>query len=94
MEAYVILCDVDNNGIISRQDLENMEAMVFTSVNSVKIYLRDFFGEEAVTATRILPISEFTTDWNDTDDGYAYVNPKGTWIGYVYIAEKENDKQD
>lgn len=69
-----------------RPYLESIEGMKFKTKDAFYEELEKF-DYNARNKVDILPLFEFTQDWNDTDDENKYLSIEDTFIGFIYIGE-------
>lgn len=81
-KVYIVKAEID----CDRIETENLEGHTFSSVE-------DFWGNEDVKEMMkhgevlLEEISNFTTDWNDTDDEDDFLRPYNYFIAWVFIGE-------
>lgn len=85
MEAYITIVNADEL-TFDRPYLESLEGMKFKTKDAFYKELEQF-DTNARNKVQILPLYEFTQDWNDTDDEDKYLSIEDTFIGFIYIGE-------
>lgn len=81
-EVYIIKVDID----CERRGVEDLEGRTFPT-------LEDFYKDQEVKKlmkrgeVSLEHISDFTTDWNDTDDSGDFLEVGSYFIAYVFIGE-------
>lgn len=81
MKPYIIVASMRS---YDRPTLEKVENDSFNNIEEVYKRLKEL-DPQVKEMPSIVPLYEFTTDWNDTDDSGKYVSPMDTFISYVYI---------
>lgn len=81
-QTFVVLINPEKTND-SRAFLEKNEGRVFKGKTETQI--RDILNEElGDDACAVYPISEFMTDFNDTDDSSTEIDVQSYFMGYVY----------
>lgn len=81
-EVYIIKADID----CERRGVEDLEGRTFPT-------LEDFYKDQEVKKMMkrgevlLEHISDFTTDWNDTDDYGDFLEVGSYFIAYIFIGE-------
>lgn len=85
MEVYITIVKADEL-TFDRPYLECLEGLKFKSTDAFYEVL-ERVDANARNKVQIIPLYEFTQNWNDTDDEDKYLSIEDTFIGYIYIGE-------
>lgn len=80
MKTFIIIADANCN----RTDLEDIEGVHYNNLDEFR-ESAEYKRLKEWGNLNIMPLYEFTTDWNDTDDDATYLDIKSTFISYILV---------
>lgn len=78
MKIYMIVADVD----CDRTNLESIEGNHYKSLDEFR-ESEEYKYIKSRGNFNVMPLYEFTTDWNDTDDDGTYLDIHSSFISYI-----------
>lgn len=82
-KIYIVIASADSL-IFDRPYLESIEGQTYASIDNFYSQAENIDANARESLT-LMELSEFTTDWNDTDDDGTYLSIEDTFISYIYI---------